>query len=167
MDDALLMRDGQRVGEGDPDFEQPADGQTVFRDDAVERLALDELHGQEVDAVRLLDREDRDDLRVVEGRDRPRLPLEAFESLGTRRHLRRQHLEGDVAVELRVGGTVDLAHPARADRGGDPVVREGPSDQDPRSCGSAGRRLLWGMRGVDSIFREAPCDPPGRERSEC
>ena len=58
-----------------------------------------------------------------------RLALEAGEPLGVLRHLGGQHLEGHLAPELRVGGAVDLAHAARAERGGDPVVRERLADQ--------------------------------------
>jgi hypothetical protein len=47
-----------------------------------------------------------------------------------RSHLRRQHLEGNVAAELRIGGAVHLAHPADADRSGDAVVGERPTDQE-------------------------------------
>jgi len=92
-------------------------------------LTLDQLHGEEMNAVRLLDREDGGDARVVEGGQRLRLPLEPFETLGTRRHLAGQHLEGHVAAEPRVDGAVDLAPPAGADRGGDAVVRERLADQ--------------------------------------
>ena len=51
------------------------------------------------------------------------------EPLGIVRYLGGEHLERDLAPELRVGGTVDLTHAAGADRGGDPVVRERLADQ--------------------------------------
>jgi len=95
----------------------------------VEGLTLDELHGQEVDAVRLLDGVDGDDPGVVEGGQRLRLPPEALDPLRARGHLGGQHLKGHVAPEPGFGGAVHLAHPARADRGGDAVVGEGPADQ--------------------------------------
>ena len=56
---------------------------------AVERLALDELHGQEVDAVGFLDGVDGDDAGVVEGGERLRLAPEALEPLRARGHLGR------------------------------------------------------------------------------
>ena len=54
-----------------------------------------------------------------------------------------QQLDRDLAPELRVGGAVHLAHAARADRGGDPVVRERLADQ-----GRAPPDLSEGTNGV-------------------
>ena len=99
----------------------------------VQRLSLDELHGQEVDAVGFLDREHADNAGVVEGGERSGLALESVEPLRVGRHFCRQGLERDVAPELRVGRAVDLAHPARADRGGDPVVAKSASDHESDS----------------------------------
>ena len=56
MDDALLVRGRERVGQRVGDLEHPLDRQPPLGNGAVERLALDELHRQEVDAVRFLDR---------------------------------------------------------------------------------------------------------------
>ena len=71
------------------DVEDPLDGQAALGNDAVERLALDELHRQEVDAVGFLDREDRDDARMIEGGEGFRLAPEALEAIGTCGHRRR------------------------------------------------------------------------------
>jgi len=89
---------------------------------------LNELHGQEVDAARFLDGVDAHDARVVERSERLRLAPETLDALTALRHLGGQDLERHVPAELRVGGAVDLAHPAGADRGGDAVVRESPAD---------------------------------------
>ena len=62
-----------------------------------------------------------------------RLAAEAGQPLGILRHLGGEHLEGDLAPELRVGGAVHLAHAAGAERGGDAVVRERLADQDRSS----------------------------------
>jgi hypothetical protein len=129
VDDTLVVGGGQGLGERSGDREEPIERQAALGDDAVERLALDELHRQEVDAVGLLDRVDGDDALVVEGGEGLRLSPEAFQPLGARGHLRRQHLERHVAAELGVGGTVHLAHSAGADRGGDAVMGEAAVDQ--------------------------------------
>jgi hypothetical protein len=50
VDDALLVRRPERVGERGGDLDEPHDRQRPLGDDEVERPALDELHGQEVDA---------------------------------------------------------------------------------------------------------------------
>ena len=96
----------------------------------VERLAVHELHGEEVDAGGLLDRIDRHDVRMVERCDGTCLALEALDPLRARGHLGREHLEGYVTMQLRVGGAVHLSHPARADRGGDVIVRDLLTDQE-------------------------------------
>ena len=47
-----------------------------------ERLTLDELHHQVVTAGRALEAMDDGDVRVAEGREQPRLALEAGQALG-------------------------------------------------------------------------------------
>ena len=132
MDDALLVGGGEGVGERGGDLEDLGSGEPALGDDAVEGLALDELHGEEVDAVRLLDRVDGDDPGVVEGGEGLGLALEALEPLRVGGHLGRQDLEGHLAPELRVGRTVHLAHATGADGGGDAVVGERLADQRRR-----------------------------------
>jgi hypothetical protein len=145
VDDALLVGRGQSVREGRSDRHQALDRHPALGDELVERLPLDELHGQEVDALGLLDGVHGDDAGVVEGGERLRLALEALEPLRARGHLGRQHLEGHVAPELRVGRAVDLAHPAGAERRGDPVVGERLSDQgrSPPELGACANGVEW------------------------
>jgi hypothetical protein len=69
---------------------------------------------------------DRHDAWVVERRDRLRFALEAAAAaIGIGREHRRQNLEGDPAVQLRVVGGVDLPHSASPERLDDAVVAEG------------------------------------------
>ena len=67
MDDAPVVSRGEGVDKGAGNVDDASEGQPVFRNEAVERLALDELHGQEVDAFMLFHGVERDDMRVVEG----------------------------------------------------------------------------------------------------
>jgi hypothetical protein len=53
---------------------------------------------------------------VVEGAGEAGFLLEAVEALGSVADLARQDLDGDVAAEAGVAGSVDLAHPAGPDR---------------------------------------------------
>ncbi len=71
----------QGLGERRGDLEDLGDGSPPSGH-SVEGLALDELHGEEVDPVRLLDRVDGDDPGVVERGEGLRLALEAGEPLG-------------------------------------------------------------------------------------
>ena len=146
------------------DLEDPLDRQPALGNERVERLALDQLHREEVDAVRFLDRVDGDDARVIEGGERLGLAPEALQPLRARGHRGGQHLERHVAPELRVGGAVHLAHSARADGGGDAVVGEGAADHqaflsvcEPRHLGRAflgdrrrGARDAWTVAGGKS-----------------
>ena len=81
-----------------------------------QRLALQQLHHQEVDVTLPADVVEGADVRVIQARDRPGLAREAGESLGILRHVRRQDLHGDVTPEPGVPRPVDLAHPSRADQ---------------------------------------------------
>ena len=84
-----------------------------------EILALDELHDQRATCRRpSLEAVDLRDVRVVERGERLRLALEAHQAIRIAGERRRQHLDGDVAIELRVAGAIHLAHAARAERAG-------------------------------------------------
>ena len=125
MNDALLVRGVERVGKSRGDPEELLGWQGALGDEDIERLALDELHGQEVDAARLLDRVDADDAGMIQGGECFRLALEPLEPLGASGHLGRQDFQGHVAAELCVFRAVDFAHSAGADRRDD-LVRPEP-----------------------------------------
>ena len=114
VDHTLVVRRGKRLGDRDGDVEQRLERHATGRYLCVERPPLDERHRQKMGLVVLLDREDGDDVRVVEGREGARFPPETLEPRGIGRDLGWQDLEGDAAVEPRVAGEKDLAHPAFA-----------------------------------------------------
>ena len=130
MDDALVVRGRERFSEPGGDLEHPLDRQPALGDQLVERLPLDKLHGQEVDAVRFLDGVHADDAGVIQRGQRFCLTLKPLEPLRVRGHLGGQHLEGHVPPKLGVVGAVDLAHAALAQLGGDLVVGEGAADHE-------------------------------------
>ena len=119
MGHTLAVGRRQRVGHLHGQVEKLLRRQPVREDQSGKRLAAHELHGDEVDAVDLFDRIDRDDVRVRDGRQRQGLALEAPQTLDVFGHFRRQDLEGDVAPQSRVSGEVNLPHAARADQGSD------------------------------------------------
>ena len=127
--DALLVGLRERVRDLRGDPERLVDRDAPAREPLGQVLALHQLEREERHTVRLLEPVDGGDVRVVERGEQPRLAPEAREPRGVLPHLGRQDLERHVAPELRVGGAVDLAHPARADRGGDAVVGEASADQ--------------------------------------
>jgi hypothetical protein len=54
--------------------------------------------------------------RMIERGEDFGLALKAGEPVGISRDRRRQHLDRDLALQIRVGGAIDLAHPACPER---------------------------------------------------
>ena len=73
----------------------------------------------------------RDDVGMVDGGDRARLPLEPRQAIRVARERGRQDLDRDVAPEPRVARLVDDAHATGADKGHDFV---GPEPRAGRQC---------------------------------
>ena len=64
------------------------------------------------------------DVRVTERSERLRLALEPLFQIEVSRDVLRKDFDGDRAIQAGIRRFVDLAHPARAERRGDPY---GPS----------------------------------------
>jgi hypothetical protein len=126
---------GQAVGDFPADAQhlgqrQPAAGplQPLF-----ERLAAEQLHGQERHAAVLADLIDGDDVLVLDGRGQPGLAQEAAVELGVGRQGRPHDLQGHRAAEVGVLGLEDDAH------GADP--------QDLQDAvGTQAAQLVWLLR---------------------
>ena len=89
-----------------------------------ECLAVDELQHDRVKVVALVGPVDAGDVRMIERGERARFTGESRQALGVRRHTGGQDLQRDVASQLRVVRTVDLAHAAAAECGDNLVVTE-------------------------------------------
>ena len=100
MDDALVVRLLERLGDLPRDLERLVDRDRAPREALLEVLALDELEREEGLAVGLLEPVDGGDVRVVERGEQMRLALEAGEAIGVLRDLGRQHLDRDFAWRL-------------------------------------------------------------------
>jgi hypothetical protein len=153
----VAVHDAASVRRGEParDLQRPVDGLLLRHgrgvEPAAQRLALEQLGHGVGDAVVPAEVVDREDVRMRERGDGLGLALEARERVGVGGQLRGEDLDGDVAVELRVAGAVDLAHPAGAERREDFVGPEtGPGSQ--RHGGGAilvgflERRDRWSVR---------------------
>ena len=99
-------------------------GSTPCADSMLEGRTLHKLHDQRGRAARRLEAVDLRDVRMVEGRERPRLALEPGEPLGIVGDTLREHFERHVASERGVAGAVDLPHASGAYRGDDLVGTE-------------------------------------------
>ena len=125
VDDALAVRGGEALG----DLQRPVHGLPLRDGRAVElaaqRLALEQLRdgvGRRRRACRSRGSRGCSDARAR----RPPWPRarSARARPVVRGQLRREDLDRDVAVQLRVARAVDLAHPARAERREDLVGTE-------------------------------------------
>ena len=146
MDDALVVRFLERLGDLNRDVDDLVDGDRPSREAFLQVFALDELEREERRAVGLLEAVNGGDVRMVECGQQVRLATEARQPLGVPRHFGRQHLDGDLASERRVGGAIDLAHATRANGRRHAVVRQGLPDD-------ARHRILLTPRGVSSPRR--------------
>ena len=116
MHDAAAVRVGERPRDLAQHARRVGGRQRAARAESLaERLALHVAHDEEDEAARLADAMDRDDVRMREAGGRARLAQEPLARLGGAREVRRQHLDGDVAVELHVAREVDDAHAAAAE----------------------------------------------------
>ena len=134
VDDALLVRGLERLGDLPRDRER-----FIERNRSARRFGRPSPRLRRAPSPRMcrpatcLEGIDRRDAGVIERRERFRLALEAGDAVRVLEELLRQHLERDVAPELRVPGPVDLPHPARAERRDDVVGTEARSDSESQS----------------------------------
>ena len=124
MQDATLVRRPDRIGEGNRNPEQPIERHPAGRDQLVQRLPVNELHRQEGCLAGLIDRVQRDDVRVVERGNGARFALEAGAALGVSTEAVGKDFDGDIAVQAGVPSAIDLAHPARTNGARDLIGSE-------------------------------------------
>ncbi len=117
MDDAELVRGFERVGN------LSRDGQCVgewdsrgLADHLGQRGPLDQFHDDGVGGGRVFEPVDVRDVGMIEGAEHLRLALEPRQSVRVVGQQTRQHLQCDVAIELRVPGPIHLSHAAFANQ---------------------------------------------------
>ena len=125
MDDALVVGGGEPTRDLEGDLDRLARRQRTVLEPLAERLALEQLHGGVDGALLAAEVVYGEDVGVREGGHRLRLALEAREGLRVLGEVPRQHLDGDVALELRVPCPVDDTHAALAELRED-LVRSDP-----------------------------------------
>ncbi len=112
VDHALPVRGAQGVRDLRGDRQRLLQRQRPFLQALRERLPGEVLHHEEHLALVIADVVERADVRVVQAGDGLRLALEASAAFGVGTEFGQQNLDRDRAVEPRVAGLVDLAHPA-------------------------------------------------------
>ena len=100
------------------------------------------------------------DVGVIEGREDLRLPREPGEPVRISRESVWEDLQGNLAVELRVGGLPDLAHAAFPEEGGDVVMPEAGTGAESHDQGPKGSFYAEAVSG-SSIRPERRIRSPG------
>jgi hypothetical protein len=98
-----------------------------------QRLILQVLHDEIRRAILVADVVQSADVRMIKLRNRAGFALESVAELGVCRELRRKDLDRNRAIEARVLGFVDLAHPSGADKRQDFVRTETCEEAGPPS----------------------------------
>ena len=119
-------------------IDRSLDAERLVADQAAKRLVAHQLYDDEGHTVLLADVVDRGDVGVIERSREPRHLMESRATLRVSSQLWRQDLEGDIAIESRVGRLVDHTHPALADLLDQTVVKELLSRFDGHSSVLAG-----------------------------
>ena len=101
VDDPLLVRRLERLGDLPRDGEGLVERQRAALQPFGEVFALDELHDEGADAARLLEAVDRGDVGVLQLGQDLRLALEPREAVGVGGERLGEDLDRDLALELR------------------------------------------------------------------
>jgi hypothetical protein len=100
------------------------DGNRAARDPLREIIALDEFHREGGHAPAFFEPIDGSDVRMIERREHFGFALKTSKPIIASRERRRQNLDRDLTLQLRVGRPIHLPHAAFADLGGDFVDAE-------------------------------------------
>ena len=126
--DAGLVRGLERIGNLARDRQRLRGGNGAAIDALREVFPLHQLHDERhvPSGVvrRIFEAVDLRDVRVIQGRKRPRLTIEAGEPLGIEGQRAGQDLQRDVAAQPRIARPVHFPHAARPERGNDLVGPE-------------------------------------------
>ena len=123
MDDAALVRVGQRIGQLTPVVRDLLVWQRAGVQQRAERASLDQLHRNVRLAVGFADFVDGADVRVVERCCRTRFTHQSGARRGIIEAGRGKHLDGDVAIQLLVAGAIHLPHATSPEPADDAIVR--------------------------------------------
>ncbi len=125
MDDSLLVGRRQAAGDLHADPQNIHGLERAIQADALHQGAAgDKLHDKEWNAGVLRDRVNRDDVRMIDARRRPRLAKEPFAGWRVQHELRRHQFDRDGPAELGVESAQHHTHGAMADDVEDLVVAD-------------------------------------------
>ena len=123
MDNALLVRGVERVGDLDGQLQKGIIIQGLARDALLERLAFEQFHDDEGLRIVLVNLVNGADVRVVQGGGGASFPLKPLHGLVITRHLIGQELDGHVPAQACVFSFINDTHPTAAEFFKNPVMR--------------------------------------------
>ena len=110
MNDALGVRGLDAIGYLPEDQHCLVPSERTTGDTLRQRLALDQLHDQELPALGFFEAVERGDVGVIQLCKKTRLSLEALRAFLVPRKFLGKNFDSDVTAELRVLGAVNLTH---------------------------------------------------------
>src|SRR5438445_3350683 len=117
MRHALAVGLVQRVGNLDGVMQDLIERQWTFLQPLRQRLALQVFHYEEIDSVLMAYVVENANMRMVQAGNGLCFTLEALAQFGSIGKVIREDFASDNAIQTRVAGAVDLAHPASANTG--------------------------------------------------
>ena len=130
MHDCLDVGGFEAVGGLDSQVQYLTHLERVFFDQALQRSALQQLHGDEMPPVFLPNLVNGAEIRVIQRRCGTRLSLKALQRLRILLQVFGQELESDVAAQVEVLGFVHDAHSASTELLQDAIMGDGFADHD-------------------------------------
>src|SRR5215472_10872530 len=122
MDDSLLVRRIERIGQLNAYLQRSCERQRSIHQRAVKRLALEQLHYQKGSPAVFFDGMHGANTRMVQRRSRPRFPQKTLERLWITVLVFRQELQRHAPAELAILGLINHAHAAAAQLAKDSVM---------------------------------------------
>jgi hypothetical protein len=110
------------------------DRKRAARDALRQILALDEFHHEGAHAAGFLQAVNVRDVRMIEGGEGLSFACEPREAVVIVGNRFRQDFEGDIAIEFRIAGAVDLPHPSFTDLHCDVVDAEADAGSEGQLC---------------------------------
>ena len=158
MNDAALVRPVERRGNLGGDVEGLGRRKRPAQEPCRQRLALEKLHHEEIDAAVAADVVHGADVWMVQRGNRARLMLEPFTRPLVGGALQGQHLDRHRAIEARIASPVHVAHASTTDQGGK-VIRSDSLAREVRK--PSGASEIYCRR-----FEKRRCVFVGREQGD-
>jgi hypothetical protein len=125
VNNACPVRFGQRVSNLNRDMQSMLERKGTSFESSLERLSLEILHHEEVDAVVAANVVEHANMAVVQAGNGARFALESRPLVGGQREVGGEHLDRDGAIEAYIARPIHFSHATGTDRGHD-FVRTDP-----------------------------------------